>query len=114
VKVPVKDLEPGKKVKGTTVAELGSGNRPLDMVIYQKGGKDFILMSNSKHGLLKIPTEGIDTVDPITAKTGPKGLKAESVKSVEGVEQLAKLSETQAVVLIRNGKAINLDTIELP
>jgi hypothetical protein len=114
VKLPVKDLEPGKKVKGTTVAELGNGNRPLDMVIYQKGGKDFILMSNTKHGLLKIPTEGIDTVDPITAKTGPKGLKAENIKSAEPVVQLAKLNDKQAVVLTTAGKAINLDTIELP
>src|SRR5262249_163092 len=39
VKIPVKDLKPGEKVKGTTVAELGSGNRPLDMIVYQKDGK---------------------------------------------------------------------------
>jgi hypothetical protein len=36
VKFPIADLKPGQKVKGTTVAELGSGNRPLDMILYQK------------------------------------------------------------------------------
>ncbi len=46
VKIPVKELKPGEKVKGTTVAELGSGNRPLDMIVYQKDGKDFLLLSN--------------------------------------------------------------------
>jgi hypothetical protein len=31
VKFPIASLEPGDKVRGTTIAELGAGNRPLDM-----------------------------------------------------------------------------------
>src|SRR5262249_2202332 len=50
VKVPVADLKAGAHVKGTTIAELGNRNRPLDMIVYQKGGKDFILMANSDRG----------------------------------------------------------------
>ncbi|MEP5613211.1 MAG: hypothetical protein ABJP45_13230 [Cyclobacteriaceae bacterium] len=41
-----------KHVKGRTVAEFGSGNYPLDMVLYQNGGKDYVLMSNSALPLL--------------------------------------------------------------
>src|SRR5262249_7514295 len=48
VKFPVSSLKPGEKVKGTTVAELGNGNRPLSMIVYQKGGKDYVLMANNK------------------------------------------------------------------
>jgi len=115
VKLPVKDLEPGKKVTGTTVAELGNRNVPLDMIIYSKGGKDWILMANTRHGLLKIPTEGLDAAESITAKAdGPKGIKAEAIAEPAGVEQLAKLNDKQAVVLIRDKKAINLETIDLP
>src|SRR6266567_5591552 len=43
VKIPVDELKPGAKVKGTTVAELGNRNRPLDIVIYEKGGKQYAL-----------------------------------------------------------------------
>jgi hypothetical protein len=39
-------------VKGRTVAEFGSGNYPLDMVLYQNNGKDYVLMSNSQLPLL--------------------------------------------------------------
>ncbi|MEP1096654.1 MAG: hypothetical protein ABJG78_16175 [Cyclobacteriaceae bacterium] len=39
-------------VKGRTVAEFGSGNYPLDMVLYQNEGKDYVLMSNSQLPLL--------------------------------------------------------------
>ena len=57
VRFPVDNLKPGSKVMGTTIAELGNGNRPLDMVVYQKDGKDYLLMSNTSRGVMKISTE---------------------------------------------------------
>ena len=42
-KFPVDGLESGAKVKGTSVVELGSGNRPVDMFIYKKDGKDWLV-----------------------------------------------------------------------
>ena len=47
---------PGAKVRGTTIAELGSGNRPIDMIVYSRGGQDYLLMSNTSRGVMKIPT----------------------------------------------------------
>ncbi len=41
------DLADGKHVKGRTVAEFGSGNYPLDMIVYQKNGEDRLLIANS-------------------------------------------------------------------
>src|SRR5262245_8262694 len=60
VKFPVKDLKPGTKLVGTTIAELGNRNRPLDMIVYKKDGAEFILMSNSSRGVMKMPTKGIE------------------------------------------------------
>jgi len=40
VQFAIPDLKPGAKVKGKTIAELGNRNRPLDMIDYQKDGKD--------------------------------------------------------------------------
>jgi len=118
VKIPVKDLKPGEKVKGTTIAELGNGNRPLDMIVYQKGGKDYILMANNKRGVMKITTEGIDKVEPITSPvkgSGTAGLTYETIKDLKGVEQLAKLDDTHALLLVKTDSgAYNLETIELP
>ena len=37
VKFPVASLKPGSKVRGTTIAELGAGNRPIDMILYKQG-----------------------------------------------------------------------------
>jgi hypothetical protein len=116
VKIPVAQLQPGAKVKGTTVAELGNRNRPLDMIVYQKGGKDYILMANNARGLMKIPTEGIDTVASITARVKDKaGLKYETVAGLQGVQHLDLFDKDHALVLIRTRDgSYNLQTVELP
>src|SRR5205085_3390278 len=94
VKVPISQLKPGEKVKGTTIAELGNMNRPLDMIVYQKGGKDYILMANSARGIMKVPTEGIGKAKAITtpvAGGGTAGVPYETIKDLKGVKHLAKL-----------------------
>ena len=47
VKIPMSDLKPGAQVKGVTIADLGSGNQPLDMVPYRKDGHEYILIANT-------------------------------------------------------------------
>ncbi len=116
VKIPVAQLQPGAQVKGTTVAELGNRNRPLDMIVYQKDGKDYILMANNARGLMKIPTEGIDRVEGITQRVADKaGLKYETIASLKGVQQLDRFDKDHALVLLRtDGGSLNLETVELP
>ncbi|HKI33216.1 MAG TPA: hypothetical protein VKA46_15295 [Gemmataceae bacterium] len=117
VRVPVSDLKPGEKVKGTTIAELGNMNRPLDMIVYQKGGKDYILMANSARGVMKVPAEGIDKAKGITEPVkggGTAGVGYETIKDLKGVEHLAKLDKDHALILVKKDGSQNLDTIELP
>ena len=118
VKIPVADLKPGEKVKGTTVAELGNMNRPLDMIVYQKDGKDYLLLANNSRGVMKIPTEGIDKTEPITKRVGggaTAGQPYEKITSLKGVEHLAKLDKDNAVILVRGaGGALDLETVPLP
>jgi len=116
VKFPISQLKPGEKVRGTTVAELGNRNRPLDMVVYNKGGKDYILMANSSRGMMKITTDGITTTESIEKKIdGTAGLKYDTLADWKGVEQLDRLNDQSAVILARNDAgALNLKTVPLP
>ncbi len=116
VKIPVSDLKPGAHVKGTTIAELGNRNRPLDMVVYQKNGKDYILMANSSRGVMKITTEGIGKIDGITQRVNDKaGLTYETIETLKGVQHLDRLGNEYAVLLVKTGDgAMNLDSIPLP
>jgi hypothetical protein len=119
VRIPVSDLKPGEKVKGTTVAELGNMNRPLDMIVYNKDGKEYLLLANSARGVMKIPTEGIDKVDAITEPikgggTGGQGKKIEKIEALKDVQRLDKYGKNLAVVLAGKNGPLNLEVIELP
>ena len=115
VKIPLSSLKPGTKVMGTTIAELGNRNRPLDMVVYQKSGKDFILMNNSSRGVMKLSTDGIDKFDAITKQTDVTGVPYETLAEWKGIEQLDKLDDGHVVVLARaEGGSLDLRTVALP
>jgi hypothetical protein len=117
VKFPVADLKPDAKVTGTTVAELGNRNRPLDMISYKAGGAEYILMANSARGVMKIPTTGIDSIEGITDRIPDKaGLGYETVEELKGVVQLDRLSDTEALIVTEDeeSKQLDLKTIPLP
>ena len=115
VKIPVAELKPGAKVKGTTIAELGNGNQPLDMIAYTKDGKDYLLSANSRHGVLRIPTTDFASAKPITARTGPAGIKADKIEELKDVMQLDKLDDGRMIVLAKGaGGGFDLKTVPLP
>lgn len=116
VKFPLKSLKPGKTLRGTTIAELGNRNRPLDMIAYKKDGKNFLLVSNSSRGVMKVSTEDIDREEGIEERVKETaGQSYETIKDLAGVVQLDKLNDDNAVVLVQtSGGSWNLKTIELP
>ena len=117
VKLPVAELRAGAHVKGTTIAELGNRNRPLDMFVFRKDGKDYILMANNSRGVMKIETENIDKIESITSRvTAPTaGLPYRTIEELKGVQQLDRLDETRAVILVQGETgSLNLQTIALP
>ena len=133
VKFPVAEIKKGDKVKGTTVAELGNMNRPVDIVAYTKDGKDYALIANSTRGVMKVSLDGVDKIEEIAAPVrgkpaqkndaavttklegGPTaGLKYDIVKDLDGTMQLDKLNDTTAVVVRKTEKGLSLETVALP
>lgn len=116
VQFPLSDLKPGAKVKGKTIAELGNRNRPIDMIVYQKNGKDFLLLANSSRGIMKINADEIAGAGSITEKVADKqGVTYQTIEAWKGIEQLDKLDPAHAVVLRKgDGAALSLESLPLP
>ncbi|MCC9604924.1 hypothetical protein LOC68_25550 [Blastopirellula sp. JC732] len=118
VKFPVKQLQTQEKVKGTTVAELGNRNQPLDMIVYEKDGKTFLLSANSARGVMKISTDDLEREEGLTEPVkggGTAGQSYETIGDLEGVVQLAKLNDTSAVVVIQGAdNGWTLKSVPLP
>lgn len=116
VKFPVAALKPGSRFRGTTVAELGNRNNPLDMIVYKKDGKDFILLANSSRGVMKISTDGVTDAPSISSRiTDTAGLPYQKVAELKGVVQLDALDKDHALILVEEpGGDLNLETVALP
>jgi hypothetical protein len=116
VKLPMSALKSGSKATGTTIADFGGGNRPLDMVIYKKDGHDFVLMSNSARGVMRLEVDGLDSYESISSQTDNFETDVPyDVLDLRNVEQLSGFDDTHALILqqSRNG-SLELKTIVLP
>jgi hypothetical protein len=101
--------------RGTTIGEFGAGNRPIDMIVYTKAGKDFILMSNTNLGVMKIPTEGFGSAAPINHPVNDTGgVPFETVPAWDGVLQLDLFDATHSAMLVGTNADMNLQIVELP
>ena len=116
VKFPVSALQPGGKIQGTTIAEFGNRNRPIDMIVYEKDGQDYLLLSNNQRGVMKVPTEPFAAAAPINdyvPDTG--GVPFETIETMAGVRQLDLLDASHAMLLLENpGGGFDLEAAALP
>jgi len=102
---PLDDLKPGTHVKGRTVAEMGSGNSPLDMITMTKDGKSYLIMSNTNRPVFRVNFKNIETFEgslttPVTENFATEGVKFVSMP-VTNVLQLDKMDENRMIMLQR-------------
>lgn len=97
------ELEKGGHQKGKTVAEMGSGNYPLDMVLYQKNGEDRLLIANSNLPLMIVdPKDVAEFKDGIQAPLDSyaAGVPYE-IRSGAGIQQLDRFGNDHFLALQR-------------
>ena len=100
------ELADRKHVRGKTVAELGGGNRPFDMIRYTNlKGKEYILVANSNRTLTRLdPTELASAKAMTTAVKQawePAGVGYLPV-AIVGVLQLDNYNASNVVMLQRD------------
>jgi hypothetical protein len=98
VHFPLADLTPGTKIVGRTVADLGAVNQPLGMVSFVQDGEEYLLVTNTAHGLVKIACRDIDSQAPLTEPTEPVGVPRET-KDLQGITRLANLNGSYVLAL---------------
>jgi hypothetical protein len=135
VKYALDDMLPGGKVKGISVVELGTGNTPQDMFVYEKGGKKFILMNcfrmmhkNNPVGPSEYWTAKVDfTLLQETKNVNKDALWRVKTKASEsltdravvaaayhGVMQMDQLDSERALVIRKDATSVNLQVLPLP
>jgi len=100
---PIDDLKDKKHIKGQTIAELGSGNYPVDMVAFTAGEKPGIMVINTTRGPMRIDAADLAKPLPsITAAAEPySGIKAEKLRD-QGLLAAENYGEKFLMVLQRS------------
>lgn len=104
---PMGDLLDGKHIKGRTVAELGSGNSPLDMISYSKNGKQYFLMSNNNRPVMRLDYADIadfkeTLTEPVDEFAVATGVPYDNLP-FPYVQQMDNLDESKVLYIQRNG-----------
>jgi hypothetical protein len=95
------ELEAGTKTVGRTVAELGAGNQPQDIVSFRQGDAEYLLICHSSHPLTKIACADVDAQGALTDPREPVGVPREQL-DVPGVRRLANLNGDFVLALVRD------------
>jgi hypothetical protein len=115
VTFPAADLKDGQHIKGRTVAEFGSGNYPLDMLVYQKDGRDRLLIANSNLPFMIVDPKDVASFEGAIT-TEVEGYVAGvpyEIRSGVGVQQMDRLNGDYIVTLQRLPGG-TLDMVSLP
>ena len=85
------------------------------MISYSKDGNEYLLMSNTSRGVMKIPTKDFGTDKAITTPIqGTAGIGYETIASMTGVQQLDLLDAGHAVIVAKTPSGANLQAVALP
>jgi hypothetical protein len=110
VTIPLEDLKDGAHIRGKTIAELGYGNTPADMISYSKTeqgkSEDFLLLVNFERGANVIPVSQVEAASsrPSMDKIVPYGqIAGMDVASapLAGVLRVDNLDEKSFIVVRR-------------
>jgi hypothetical protein len=102
---PIEDLADKKHVKGRTIAELGDGSYPLDMVEFQFKSQRYILIVNSTRGEILVNEAFLSQPLPnITSQVdGTAGIPFDHPRNLGGVLHAANYGDKNLVYLRRDG-----------
>eukprot|EP00913_Durusdinium_trenchii_P023364 g21942.t1 len=131
VKFPIDNISNDAKVKGISMIELGSGNRPLDMIIYEKDKKTYVLTNTfrfkknlfgpSKYWTVRFEQGLLAGDDAVNEKavrrlqgSKPATPRIKQIDEYHGVVQMDKLGDAHAVVLREEKTGFSLEALPLP
>lgn len=136
-KFPIGDFEDGEKLQGVSVVELGSGNRPRDLFIYEKLGQQWLVTNTqrfkknmfgpSKYWGARVDVsylgaEEDEEINEAAARrnerfpTGPEARGIEVVEELFGAVLVSQLENDEVVILREtdNEKLHHLEVAKMP
>jgi hypothetical protein len=100
-------LKDGQAVVGRTVAELGAGNQPADIISYSFSGKNYLLVANRTHPMMKLSTDDVAGAPALTTPD-VTGIARTPVSAPGAIVQLADY-DANSVIVVQKGASGGFD-----
>jgi hypothetical protein len=115
VKLRMSELKDGARITGETLAELGRHSSPIDMILYQRGGQDFLLVANTLHGVQRLSLSGFDGFEAVTPDGGNDAqIPVQRISSLRAAVQLDVYDDTRALAMFDLKDRLDLRLVPLP
>ncbi len=103
VTFPMAELQDKRQLRGRTVAEFGSGNYPLDMVVYRNEGREKLLIANTSLPLMIVDPKDVEAFsgEITTEVPGYMGGVKYEARSSGAVQQLDNYGDSHLIALQR-------------
>lgn len=116
VTLPLSDLQDGAHVRGKTIAELGYGSTPIDVLSISESGADKILVSSTGYNVMTFEVDQVlaaNTTEGLTSPVKPGAMKGVEPynSALSGVNQISDLDSAHVLMLRRNRITGNLDLV---
>lgn len=119
-KFPIEEIESGARIKGISVVELGSGNRPRDMLTYEKDGEKWLVTNTRRFkenlfgpsaywaARIRLDYLDADSPDQVNENAVRRNVKAPSGPEAKGIEVIEELFGAVIVSQLDNAEVIVL------
>ena len=105
VTFPLEEVKRQQQLRGKTIAELGYGSVPTDIVPYRRQGQDYVLVINNRRGTMKLKGSDIAAANRgqgITTEVGPRTGVEDHTVPLGHLAQAADFDDGHIVVLGRS------------
>ncbi|MEM6529693.1 MAG: hypothetical protein AAF653_15445 [Chloroflexota bacterium] len=116
VTFPLSDIQDGAHVRGKTIAELGYGSTPIDVLVYSEFGTDKVLVTHSGYNVMTFEVEQVLTADAGDGLTESVDFGSvvgvnPSNTALSAVSQMTELGTVNMLMLRTNRETGNLDLV---
>jgi hypothetical protein len=116
-KFSIANLKSHKHLRGETLAELGGGSRPLDIVLFKRKGEDHVLVANSNRSVYKIKVSDLEKSQPLTTPVDDIYVSSGTpyiATAFVGVLQIDDLNQNFVAAIQRDIQSGALNLVSLP
>jgi hypothetical protein len=110
---PLKGLTANGSLRGSTVIELGSGNGPRDIAMFDRGGEQYVVVATGRGWMARVPAKSFVGAPGLSKPVDDRAGIPFVTPALQGVREIEPLSKSAFLLLQLNADStLSLRTVD--